>query len=805
MKGEHWGRAIAVSGPNRLRGWKALVAVWLTVLGLNVLIVLGFRGGTWDAVEFTAQFRFVADSVKQGELLQWTPLINGGCPAGFEPELGAASPLLLGVAWISNGSEFGFRLYWLTLWCLGGTGIFLLACHLGASPRLAYVAAVGYAFSAIYMSHAEHTSYLATMSLFPWALWRLDVGLVCRRWPAAAEAGAIWGLSALGGYPPLVGAGGAYLFAWSLGRLCFGGDPSPERLESHGIAMPQVAECFGKPGFVAAAAAVCAAVGLVVMSPTYLGFLAESRGYTDRGVAMPWQQVSTYGFMPPAAMTTFASPYLALWNSLSGRPLWQSDVTLASICVSPLLLVLALSMGGRAADKRFRCFLWLLAFGCLVLAFGGRTPIYGLLYDALPPLRFARLSSPFRLYYVLTVVVLAVMAGLHLERHAGQDGADDWRSHGRVSLVVGTLAVATFIAVVCAAGWWQSTARFLPWLASGHVVAIWTAVSWLSLRGARGTSLVRRQIVRRSWVALAIADAALTLALCQRTVCESSCRPLWKQLDAARVASLDLTARGLQRRPAWTETKGPWCFGANLFTKVPELVSGFAMANHFHRRYAADPILGPSALGPQRIWFSPTAPEVPLSDGAFGQFLAAVGHIGRPAIVVSNRNEPLRNPESSASGDGPGQVRRNPTEIAAAELLPVELLDYSPNRLAFDVRSPRDGWLLATDRWARGWRATVNDEETEVWIGNFIFRAVRVHAGANHVVFSYHPFGHPWLLLLSWATMGTVAVAAVARFQAVEYNQGGSWIRPPHHRYEGNSRRPAICPTCSESSLDDGN
>ena len=429
MKGEHWGRAIAVSGPNRLRGWKALVAVWLTVLGLNVLIVLGFRGGTWDAVEFTAQFRFVADSVKQGELLQWTPLINGGCPAGFEPELGAASPLLLGVAWISNGSEFGFRLYWLTLWCLGGTGIFLLACHLGASPRLAYVAAVGYAFSAIYMSHAEHTSYLATMSLFPWALWRLDVGLVCRRWPAAAEAGAIWGLSALGGYPPLVGAGGAYLFAWSLGRLCFGGDPSPERLESHGIAMPQVAECFGKPGFVAAAAAVCAAVGLVVMSPTYLGFLAELRGYTDRGVAMPWQQVSTYGFMPPAAMTTFASPYLALWNSLSGRPLWQSDVTLASICVSPLLLVLALSMGGRAADKRFRCFLWLLAFGCLVLAFGGRTPIYGLLYDALPPLRFARLSSPFRLYYVLTVVVLAVMAGLHLERHAGQDGADDWRSH----------------------------------------------------------------------------------------------------------------------------------------------------------------------------------------------------------------------------------------------------------------------------------------------------------------------------------------------------------------------------------------
>ena len=256
MKGDHWGRAIAVSGPNRLRGWKALVAVWLTVLGLNVLIVLGFRGGTWDAVEFTAQFRFVANSVKQGELLQWTPLINGGCPAGFEPELGAASPLLLGVAWISNGSEFGFRLYWLTLWCLGGTGIFLLACHLGASPRLAYVAAVGYAFSAIYMSHAEHTSYLATMSLFPWALWRLDVGLVCRRWPAAAEAGAIGACRHWEGIHLWL-ARVARTFAWRLLAVsALKRVPFPERLGPWDRHAPG-RRVLGKPGFVAAAAAVC--------------------------------------------------------------------------------------------------------------------------------------------------------------------------------------------------------------------------------------------------------------------------------------------------------------------------------------------------------------------------------------------------------------------------------------------------------------------------------------------------------------------------------------------------------------------
>ena len=69
---------------------------------------------------------------------------------------------------------------------------------------------------------------------------------------------------------------------------------------------------------------------------------------------------------------------------------------------------------------------------------------------------------------------------------------------------------------------------------------------------------------------------------------------------------------------------------------------------------------------------------------------------------------------------------------------------------------------MVTDRWAAGWRATVNGKEAEIWIGNFIFRAVRVREGANRVAFRYCPAGHPWLLLLSWATLGAVLAATVA-------------------------------------------
>ena len=59
---------------------------------------------------------------------------------------------------------------------------------------------------------------------------------------------------------------------------------------------------------------------------------------------------------------------------------------------------------------------------------------------------------------------------------------------------------------------------------------------------------------------------------------------------------------------------------------------------------------------------------------------------------------------------------------------------------------------------ARGWSATVDGNAAPIEGGNFLFRAVRVHAGANTVAFGYHPFGIPWLVALSWLTLAAVGV-----------------------------------------------
>src|SRR2546427_538966 len=79
----------------------------------------------------------------------------------------------------------------------------------------------------VYTAHAEHTSVLYSFSFLPLFVWRFDVALTSHRLRPAAEAGALWGLSALGGYPAIVILSGGMLFLWGLGRCCSASSAEP--------------------------------------------------------------------------------------------------------------------------------------------------------------------------------------------------------------------------------------------------------------------------------------------------------------------------------------------------------------------------------------------------------------------------------------------------------------------------------------------------------------------------------------------------------------------------------------------------
>jgi len=327
----------------------------------------------------------------------------------------------------------------------------------------------------------------------------------------------------------------------------------------------------------------------------------------------------------------------------------------------------------------------------------------------------------------------------------------------RVSLAMSVLAFLAFeiVAWLSAAGQ-QRTAQLLAAIAC--LVGVWSAVTGLSFWGRRNGPAVRHRIVYRYFVVLAIVDAVFTVALSESTVYGS--RKGWRKAAADHVASLDLTERGLTRQLSTDSAGLP--LNNNLLSKTPVLNSYIGLINTFHDEYAQHRVLGPSALGSQRIWFSPHGVRVPLTADCFRPFVAAAERLGRPCLVLSDRQERFRSPSETVAPALLAETARELAEAPPAEPVPVTLVEYSPNRLVFEAHAPGKGWLLVTDRWAAGWRAAVNGENVEVRIGNFIFRAVPVHQGLNRVDFHYRPFGHPWLLLLSWTTLGVLLAATVA-------------------------------------------
>jgi len=225
---------------------------------------------------------------------------------------------------------------------------------------------------------------------------------------------------------------------------------------------------------------------------------------------------------------------------------------------------------------------------------------------------------------------------------------------------------------------------------------------------------------------------------------------IWNRIAQEHNPSLDLTSRGLQRSslaPAWLTAEGV-PHNKNLPLKLATLQNYSALTNRFYQDEVTRPALSAMATGPNRIWFSSQVAVVRATEEAYAAFVARSESLGAGVLVLHPRDEMTSVVPASEDG-APASI----SQLPPARPVDVKLKAYRPDELSFQVECTEKGWLLVTDRWSRAWRATVNGRPTDVWGGNFIFRALPVEAGANDVRFTYDAVGFPGLLVLSWSTV----------------------------------------------------
>jgi hypothetical protein len=763
--------------------WMASFAVAAVFLLANQLIVRGLAVGIWDADGEMFPFQvLVSDFARSGRFIHWDPWSDGGLPLSGDPSVGAFSPLNLMVGLITGGTSLGFRVYWLLTWALGGIGVILLARQLKAPAWAGALVAIGFLFNGTYTGNAQHTSCVVGFSFLPLIIWRLDNAIVSRRIAAAAEAGALWGLSALSGYPAITVMSGFFCALWAIGRIAF-----PEKDTSEFAHKDEGQNAWSKfrdrGMFLLTVLSVLLIVGLAVLSPTYYAFFAEGVGTNARSGPLPREVALLSNALEPGALSTLASPYLAALkaaNQLHGDgQLWpKTDLSECSIYSGAAVTVFAVLSLLARPKTGWRWWLALVACLSLICALSASLPVRGWLYDWIYPMRFFRHAAFFAFYFVFMISAMALL-GLRDLHAAANRGITDpvWRRFKVASLVCAAIAFTTFLSVIGYLGAERSISLKqapITWLI---VSGGWLAILGLATIMGTAPAPISARYFPVILIAIVASDAFLTCSVSQANMISTEADDLarWQSLDQRHSSLIDLTHVGLMREPSPCESNDiannrPFnnlnpvyrCpFSDQLITKVPVLESYSTMPNPFLLRIAAHPTLKNMAVGSERVWFCGEAIQVPLTEACFAAFTRRAEILAAPPLVTHS-------PENIVKGrDLISEVSNKEldliAQLPACSRVSCSIQKYYPEELLFEVTCPSDGWLLVTDRWGSAWRAEVNSKVTEVLPGNFVFRAIRVAEGVNRIRFTYHPPLFPWLIILSWATLGVTALRAASR------------------------------------------
>ncbi len=662
---------------------------------------------------------------------------------------------------MTGGSPSGAVFFWLFVWWLGGFGIVCLAGHLGAPPWAACLGALAFSFSGFQIGHATHVSVLHGISFLPLIVWRLDRALCAERWGLpAAQAGGLWGISALAGYPAITILNGCFLGFWALGRLVQGALGEGSVGTSGGFRgwVRRWREDFLRTTVVMA---VLVVVGLAIMVPAYMGFFLEFKNYDIRVDPLSRESAIGSNALDPLALPTFASPYLGLLNFMNRDRLEYTSPTCANIYVSTVILALAtagLFFSSGVAGERFWRW-WLLVVGAVFLmtAMAHVFPFRGWLYDLFPPFRYFRHASRFRGYYVFCLIVMALAYCRDIDRTSVQAWLRrGWMTVAMASVLFGVAGLVAFRSFGSLPLLGPSFEEALGWS-----VGLWVATALASVAGYLRPDRRSGQLIGLVLAGLVALDVVMTMRVSDRMVYSKRAGALaeWGDLSEKYVPSLDLTetrgaGAGLDRLE-----KSPFDTGynnSNEFTKQQVLVSYGAYFSLPVRIWFHNPVLAQAATGKNRVWFSPRAAPIHLSQSSIFSFLARSKELGAPPMVYTRLGEAENRSGFVAYPQFQG--------LEAARPIEVELEEYEPNSLRFQMEAPSDGWLMVTDRYAPGWRAQIDGEEVEILCAGLIFRGLRVTRGRHLIDFKFRPWGHPWLVILSWSVWGCIGLLSLAVF-----------------------------------------
>lgn len=747
--------------------WPALPALVLLAVAAVVIGWPWLSGRVtipWDAkAHFLPQVQFLAQSIAAGDWPFWTPYAFSGHPQIADPQSTMFSPPHLLLALVSAApSAWAADATLLAVVLLGGAALMLWCRDQGWHPAGALVAALAFSYGASMAWRIQHVGQVTSLAYLPMVLLCLDRALARRSLLYGAAAGLAAALLVLG--RDQVALLSVYLLAgFTAWRLA-----SAER------PLVEMRACLPP---LAAAAVVGFALIVVPVAMTALLAAESNRPVIDYIGA-------GRGSLHPALLLSAVVPELFLpsttrlgdyWGPPS--PDWGAGIYLAQnmgqVYIGAIPLVLLVHAAGRGLlwEREVR-FFTIAGAAMLLYALGWYTPVFRLLYEALPGVALYRRPADATF---LIGALAAILAGYATHRLL-QDPPALWRGRHAVlaaGAVVGAFAVAAALAA---------------WLGRLGSLPVPMAAAALSFAGAAMViGLVRTRLAAAPLLAAAALATAAVLDLAYNNGPNGATALPAAHYDVLDPASRNATIALLDDKVVTNATRRDRVELAGLGFHWPNA----SLTHGLEHTLGYNPVrlrLYSEATGaidhvglPEQREFSPLFPSYrsTLADLLGLRFIVT----GVPVERMDKRLQPGDLKLIARTDDGYvyentramdrvlfatqarragfaqmlGHGRWPDADLRTTVLLEdapavaprrragrARIVSYRNTEVVLEADSPDGGWVVLNDPWHPWWSAEVDGRPAELKRANVLFRAVAVPPGPHTVRLVFRPLAGAW-------------------------------------------------------------
>ncbi|MGA9116833.1 MAG: hypothetical protein WB626_08665 [Bacteroidota bacterium] len=706
---------------------------WHCVLILAALVLFFFRDhllGTaflWEDYLYYAYpvRNFAAVSLARGEFPLWNPYTFNGMP--FFADMTTTVlyvPCLLLTFFVRDGV---LNSYWLQLliilhYALAGITMFFLARSLGMKNVPALFAGTAFALSSFLVLHAIHQHFVTSIAWWPLIILLFRRSLTDKGWFHVFLTAVVLGHTILAGHPQLT----LYLFLLLFGVFLL-------ELRAPRSAGAGMARTGARAAFI-----VCAGVALtaVQLLPTIeLSEVSQRAAITYAKATegqMSWGHLLTPLF--PKLFGEAVPGDYRYWGPGAYWYYWEDCVYVGA----PALL-LALLSALLLRENRMVRFLWGISLFALLYALGDNLILHRAFHEFVPG--FSRFRTPARMLALLNISV-PLLAGFSMQ-HFLVDGT---RKHSRAprNLILGVLGAGALLWALIVTGALAHTFEFLK---NGNILALVRREAHISLCFLLASGGLLLVLLKRPGSRAGVTLVGLLFA---------DLLVFGGAQNASPVDPMEYFRRPQGMVRALQEQGEREYFRVNSRNERGMLLD--RNQGMVDRLFLME---GYTPLPLQRV-YPPIADAekahdllnvkfgtVTSPDGRSLLLRSRATYLGRAYIVYDLRVIP----------DGEGLVSfMNSTEFDHRSLAVIEkdpgrrlappggapegraaITAYGLNRIRLEAQTPVDGFLVLSEIYYDGWKAFVDERETEIFRTNYNLRGMFVPAGTHTVDVRFDP------------------------------------------------------------------